>query len=402
MTSLLEFRSKVQNLYQKYSVYIEPIFKFIIAIIVFQIINTNIGYDERLKSLLVVLVLSLISAFSPSAIFVLLALIVVLLHVFYVSPILAAILLVILLSMYFLYLYFTPKLGFVLIAIPILYAINLPYIIPILLGLFFTPISIVASTFGVIMVFLLQTIIEVVNMQFGTTIEDSLQIYTYVVESLSSNQEMITTIIIFVLVILATYIVRYQKMDYAFEIAIGVGTLTSLLGFLIADLRLGITDQIGPMIIGVLFSGGIVLVINFFYRALDYSRSEHVQFEDDDYYYYVKAVPKIEVAEQEFNIKRINPQKRRKNKQEDGDNGDIGDNSYGDNDNYDYNGNNDTYDKIDDSIDDVFYNDIKVTKDDDLYFDDYDNNDGDLFFDYDDDLYFDDNDDFEHFDKKDK
>lgn len=34
-------------------------------------------------------------------------------------------------------------------------------------------------------------------------------------------------------------------------------------------------------------------VLKFFCFNLDYSRTERVQFEDDEYYYYVKAVPKI-------------------------------------------------------------------------------------------------------------
>lgn len=172
MMSLLEFRIKIKNIYKKYSIYIEPISKFIVALILFSLINNNIGYDDRIKSLPVVLVLSLLSTFMPPAILVLLAIIVTLLHVFYISPILAAILLVVLLIMYFLYLHFTPKLGIVIIAIPMLYTINLHYIIPILLGLFFTPISIIPSAFGVIITFLLQTIVDVVNMQFGNTIED--------------------------------------------------------------------------------------------------------------------------------------------------------------------------------------------------------------------------------------
>ena len=33
--------------------------------------------------------------------------------------------------------------------------------------------------------------------------------------------------------------------------------------------------------------------------------TEHVQFEDDEYYYYVTAVPKMHIPEQEKEIKRI-------------------------------------------------------------------------------------------------
>ena len=297
MMSLLEFKSKIQNLYLKYSIYIDLIIKFIIALIVFQLINSNIGYDERLKSFPIVLVLSLLSAFTPSAVLVLFAIILSLLQVFHVSPILSFILLVILLIMYFLYLHFTPELGFVILAIPILHILNIPFIIPIILGLFFTPISIIASACGIILSFLFDIIIEVVNMQFGNTIEDAIEIFTYVINGLISNQGMIMTIIIFSLVILFTYITKRLKFD-----------------FLFADLRLGVTEQIGPMIIGNLVSAVLALVIQFFYRALDYSRSEHIQFEDDEYYYYVKAIPKIVVAEEKFNVKRINPQRRNKKK----------------------------------------------------------------------------------------
>ena len=35
--------------------------------------------------------------------------------------------------------------------------------------------------------------------------------------------------------------------------------------------------------------------LQFFLHSVDYTKAEKVQFEDDDYYYYVKAVPKIKV-----------------------------------------------------------------------------------------------------------
>ena len=37
----------------------------------------------------------------------------------------------------------------------------------------------------------------------------------------------------------------------------------------------------------------IMLLIRFFDNVLDYKRAQRVQFEDDEYYYYVKAVPKV-------------------------------------------------------------------------------------------------------------
>ena len=44
---------------------------------------------------------------------------------------------------------------------------------------------------------------------------------------------------------------------------------------------------------------------------MDYSRIENVQFEDDEYYYYVKAIPKMTVAAPTKTVKRINVQRER-------------------------------------------------------------------------------------------
>ena len=50
---------------------------------------------------------------------------------------------------------------------------------------------------------------------------------------------------------------------------------------------------------------GGALVFQFFRLALDYTAVERVQFEDDDYFYYVKAVPKINLAVPERSVKKI-------------------------------------------------------------------------------------------------
>ena len=43
----------------------------------------------------------------------------------------------------------------------------------------------------------------------------------------------------------------------------------------------------------------------------DYTRTERLEYEDDDYYYYVKAVPKALVATSERSIKKINGESAR-------------------------------------------------------------------------------------------
>jgi hypothetical protein len=50
------------------------------------------------------------------------------------------------------------------------------------------------------------------------------------------------------------------------------------------------------MPVSVQISVGIVLIIRFFDDLPDYKNTEWVQFQDSNYFYYVKAVPKIKTA----------------------------------------------------------------------------------------------------------
>ena len=49
----------------------------------------------------------------------------------------------------------------------------------------------------------------------------------------------------------------------------------------------------------------LVLIYQFFVFAVDYTRTEYLQYEDDDYYYYVKAVPKLTVSAPDVKVQRI-------------------------------------------------------------------------------------------------
>ena len=309
MLQLLELRERVKNFYQRYDAYLLPIIKFIFAFIAFQTINKEIGYDERLKALPIVLGISLLSAFTPSAVMVLLAGVISVLHIYFVSPILSVIVIVILMILYFLFARYTPRHGYVLLAIPVLFLLKIPYVIPILLGLISTPIAMVPTSCGVIIYFLFQIIKSAVTMQINISIEDIIQLYTHVIDSFTGNRQMIMTIVIFALIIMVTYFVRKMSFDYAFEISILAGGLTSILGFLISYLVLSRSDQILSMILGTILSVGLVYIIHFFRLTLDYSGAEYAQFEDDVYYYYVKAVPKVTVTVPQVNVKHINVKK---------------------------------------------------------------------------------------------
>ena len=306
MMPLLVFRERVKSFYQRHDIYINPAVKFIFAMVSFLAINQEIGFDSRLKAFPVVLALALLSAFTPSAIMVLIATFMAALHVYYASPILSILVIILLMILYFLFARFTPRYGYVVLAIPILYFLKIPYVMPILLGIIGTPVAIISTICGVLVYYIIQLVKTAVNVQINPSVDDVLKLYTDVIDGLMNNKQMIMTIVIFTIILLVVYYVRRMKFDYAFEISIAAGALTSVLGFLVSDIILDKSEQILAMILGTIVSGAIVYVVHFFKLTLDYTGVEHAQFEDDVYYYYVKAVPKITITTPQMKVKHIN------------------------------------------------------------------------------------------------
>lgn len=307
MMSLLVLKERLITIYQKMEAYTKPVIRFFMALIVFIVINNSYGYDPRFNSTVVVLLLSAICAFLPTSIMIVLAAIVSFFHFYFVSKILSILVILVFLILYLLFARFTPKQGYVLVLMPICFVLKIPYMLPILLGIIATPIAIVSVSCGVILYFFIGIVKQAAQITVSVSVEDTLQLYTFVIDSLKANKEMILTLVIFAIVLIITYIIRTRKIDHAFDIAIASGVVVNILVFLIGDLRLDIQDKILPLVIGSLVSGVIVYIIQFFRLTLDYTAVENVQFQDDDYYYYVKAVPKMKVSVPQRNIKRIIP-----------------------------------------------------------------------------------------------
>ena len=66
------------------------------------------------------------------------------------------------------------------------------------------------------------------------------------------------------------------------------------------------------MLVGTELGGAVGYLCQILFFSVDYSRTEYVQYEDDEYYYYVKAVPKINIVNAEVKVKQINARKTKK------------------------------------------------------------------------------------------
>jgi uncharacterized protein YacL len=135
-----------------------------------------------------------------------------------------------------------------------------------------------------------------------------------VINGAFGSKSMILLIIAFAVTIVLVYTLRRLSIDHAWSIAILAGTLVDIMILLLSELMMDTDLSIAAIILGSLVGAAAAIVIQLFRFNVDYARTEKVQFEDDEYYYYVKAVPKVTLSEPEKKVKKINSQRRERSR----------------------------------------------------------------------------------------
>lgn len=312
MMKILVLKQQLKTFYEKFDIYIASILKFLGAFIALTLINSNIGYMARINNSAVVLIVALICSFLPIGGTVIICALIVLAHFYTLSLELALITLCIYILMFTLFLRFDSKESYVILLTPILFLLKIPYAAPLLMGLIGGYSSAIPVSFGVVFYYLIIYVKNNVAVLSNADAENMLQRFTLIIDSIMHNDLMILTVIVFSITVMVVYFIKKLSIDYSWSIAIGIGAGVNIIIMLVGSFILDISGTVFSTIFGTIISAGIVFVLQFFLFAVDYSRTERVQFEDDEYVYYVKAVPKVNVTTVQVNVKRINAQRTRK------------------------------------------------------------------------------------------
>ena len=306
MGKLYEVKGHISAFYAKYSGYVDRVLRFFLALLTFGFINSNIGFTMLLANPFMSIAVSLICAFLPTVMTVVFAMFVVLVHVYTVSMGMEIVLMVILLVMYALYLRYTPGKATILLLVLISHMLGMPMVIPVIFGLVGSPICIVAISMGTLFYYMIDYVRSYAIL-IGTVAETGImeQISAYT-QQIFTNNIMWATIVSYGLVLLIVYYLRKLAVDHAWKIAIIAGVLSNLIVMAFANVIIDVPVDYTTLLIGSILSVVVAMLVEFFAFSVDYSRTEYLQFEDDEYYYYVKAVPKMSVAAPEKTVKRIN------------------------------------------------------------------------------------------------
>lgn len=322
MTKIIEIKDKVFRFCAEYDSYLKYLYKFLAAFILFNVINGSIGFMEKISTMPIALLLALICCLLPQSVTILAAGLLVLLNLYALSLEVALVAFLIFALLFLLYFRFAPQDGMLFILTPIFFKLGIPYILPIGTGLLRKAYSVTAVVCGTIAFYFVDGIHQnittlgdaVAGGDGGTNVK-----ITVTIGQLLGNKEMFLAVGIFALSAIMVSIIRKLSVDNAWKIAIISGVLVQISGLFAGYLLFNMSDKTAGMIIGNVIAMVLGFVIEFLFMDLDYERTERVQFEDDDYYYFVKAVPKKMVTSTEKTVKHFGPsfmEKRNERKKE--------------------------------------------------------------------------------------
>ena len=310
MRSLLELKDRIKLLYSQNEVFITPVLKFMLAFVALSTVNGQLGYMQKIDNVGITLILSLLCSFLPVGFIVLFAGLVTMLHMYALSLEVLLAVFVIYLIIFLLFFRFAPKDSIMMLFTAVLMGLKIPYMMPIVVGLMCNPLAVLPVGCGVVIYYLLDHIAQNATTIYAMSSAEGMAKIRLTLDGVLGNEAMMVTIVAFSIAISVVYILRRMSVDYSWTIASVAGIIVDLMILLIGDLMFDTGIGFLGAFFGSILAAVAAKVTEFAKFCVDYNRTEKVQFEDDDYYYYVKAIPKMTVAGQKKTVKRINTSRR--------------------------------------------------------------------------------------------
>ncbi|MBQ5484127.1 MAG: hypothetical protein IIT72_01375 [Lachnospiraceae bacterium] len=188
------------------------------------------------------------------------------------------------------------------VGVTVLYRMHIPYLAPLWAGLFGNISEVTTIICGSVISFYLKTVHDSVpQIADAPDTVNALDL----VQSMVSNPMFFVYELAIVGMFVMVWLFRSSKLKHSWVWAVIFGTLTEFVIMLGGSLFLNDSRGLTQITVGSLVTLIVGILLFFVFQDLDFKRVETVQFSDDEYYYYVTAVPRIRLAEEDKEIKKI-------------------------------------------------------------------------------------------------
>ena len=304
METILDVQQRVRSWFVNFEAWLMPLVKFAVMMGVLLTMNWHLGYRLDLLRWILVILVSLVCALLPWSGMTAVAALYLLGHVSALSWEAAAVLAALMFVGAMLHYLFLPGGSFLIVLVPLAYYLRLPYLVPILAGLFGSGLSFIPVGIGVVMYYVMAGLERnaLTLLDATRSIPDQ---FLLVLNLMRDNRTLIIAVVAFCLVTLAVCGLNRLPLDYMQYVSPAAGGVLLVLIAITGSSVLNVPLDYAPIITGCVVSMVIALFISFWLGAFDYSRPEYLKYEDDEYRYFVKAVPRMVVQKSERKVQEI-------------------------------------------------------------------------------------------------
>lgn len=298
MRLMLTIRDGLSKFYGEHDTLIRWVLKFILALTVFWSIRAALGQMAVLNSPLILLCLSVACTFLPSNAIILVGAGLIMAHFYGISLEAALVGGGCLLIAMLLYFSIAPESALPLLFTALLTAPGFSCAPALVFGLLSGPLGAVGVAFGAMSSGLVKTVAQSGGSLTSTATEASeamVQRMAQLIEAIFSNTEMFILMAACAAAFLVVYILRTRAIKYAWTVGMIAGVIVYLLVRILLSSSAGVEIQPAALILEAAVSLLAAWIAKVMLFQLDYKKTESVRFEDDDYFYYVKAVPKQKI-----------------------------------------------------------------------------------------------------------
>lgn len=306
MVNLINKREQLQIFYQKHKKIVDMGYKGILTLVVLLAICRMFPYGAFLNHIMIVVFAALLQAFLPIASLYYIVSGFILWNLWKVSADLFLIFFVFLIVCLLGYFRVANRYSYLAVVVPVLFYFQLGFLTP----------AVLAILIGYQALF--PTVAGIITYYFALALKESYTLITapdssgvgvgavYVMNQLFKNQKMMIMLAAAIVTILLTSFIYQFFHEQARTISFFVGNVAMafmvLMGKMYCDLDISIVHVLLEILLGIF----LCAVFEFYKGVVDVSRMETTIFEDSEYIYYVKAVPKVKVTKSEPNITIIN------------------------------------------------------------------------------------------------
>lgn len=306
MTALLELRQKVSEIYGRYEAYVRICTKILFAFLIFYLIHRQLSNSMQVRDWMEIVVVTLVGTVIPISAFSVLFAGFVIAHMMMISVeagVVATAFFVFLLLTYFI---LKPKQSVLVAMMCLSGMLHLSGAAAIPIGLLCGPVAVIPAAAGTFIYGMILTLRQNSSVLEPTAIRlSSMEKLSYFVQAIGKNERVLLLIAALVTTIVVVYLIRRFPYSYAWAIAIAAGAACYVLIILVGNVAFGVNVNLIYLSISVILGVLLSVGIHVFRFLLDGAHTEFLEYEDENYVYFVRAIPKYSVSRTDKKVTTI-------------------------------------------------------------------------------------------------